>query len=384
MKYRVAIIENNVLATNTIRGKLTQTLIEKGYDVLVLTTGQQDELELARSRGFKVVDVKGSNRNPKDISNYVINLQRALRNFKPHVVLTFTMRPAIWGNIVTRQLNIPTITNITGIGPLFESDKFTYKAARGLYKFVLKKTEKIFFQNFDDMNLFLQKNFVKADRAERIPGSGIDHSFYKPMHKDPSKAGFTFLFISRLIKDKGILEYVEAARLIRKDNPGVSFEVVGPYWSQNLKHNTITKEDVYGWERDGTIIYKGATEDVRPSIANADCIVLPSWREGTSNILLEAASMEKPCITCDTTGCNEIVEDNVTGYLVEVRNATDLAAKMQTMLNLSEEERLNMGKKARQHVIKNFDKQIVLDAYLNAIEAVFSKRAQMANNPAGA
>ena len=344
----------------------------------MLTTGQQDELELARSRGFDVIDVKGSNRNPKDISNYVINLQRAIKRFKPDVVLTFTIRPAIWGNIVTRQLNIPTITNITGIGPLFESDKLTYKAARGLYKFVLKKTKKIFFQNFDDMNLFLQKNFVKADRAERIPGSGIDHAFYKPMQKDSAKTAFTFLFISRLIKDKGILEYVEAARIIRKNHPTVNFEVVGPYWSQNLKHNTITKEDVYGWERDGTIIYKGSAEDVRPFIANADCIVLPSWREGTSNILLEASSMEKPCITCDTTGCNEIVDDNVTGYLVEVRNSTDLAAKMQMMLNLSEEERLNMGKKARQRVIKNFDKQIVIDAYLSAIDEVLTKNTQKA------
>ena len=375
---RISIIENNILATNTIRGKLTQVLIDKGYEVQVLTTGQQDELELARSRGFDVVDLKGINRNPKDISNYVINLQRAIKRFKPDVVLTFTIRPAIWGNIVTRQLNIPTITNITGIGPLFESDKLTYKAARGLYKFVLKKTKKIFFQNFDDMNLFLQKNFVKADRAERIPGSGIDHAFYKPMHKDSAKTAFTFLFISRLIKDKGILEYVEAARIIRKNHPTVNFEVVGPYWSQNLKHNTITKEDVYGWERDGTIIYKGSAEDVRPFIANADCIVLPSWREGTSNILLEASSMEKPCITCDTTGCNEIVDDNVTGYLVEVRNSTDLAAKMQMMLNLSEEERLNMGKKARQRVIKNFDKQIVIDAYLNAIDEVLTKNTQKA------
>lgn len=374
MKNRIAIIENNILATNTIRGKLTQVLMDKGYDVVVLTTGQADELELARSRGFNVIDVKGSNRNPRDISNYVINLQKALKRFKPDVVLTFTIRPAIWGNIVTRQLNIPTITNITGIGPLFESDKLTYKAARGLYKFVLKKTEKIFFQNLDDMNLFLQKNFVKHDRAERIPGSGIDHAFYKPMHKDQVKPGFTFLFIGRLIKDKGILEYVEAARIIKKGNPSANFEVVGPFWTQNLKHNTISKEDVHGWESEGTIIYKGAVDDVRPFIANADCIVLPSWREGTSNILLEASSMEKPCITCDTTGCNEIVEDNVTGYLVEVRNAKDLAAKMQLMLDRTEEERLNMGKKARQRVIKNFDKQIVIDAYLHAIESVLTKR----------
>lgn len=374
MKKSIAIIENNILATNTIRGNLTQTLIDKGYNVVVLTTGTDAEVELARSKGFHIVDVKGSNRSPKDISNYVLNLRKALKKIKPDIVLTFTIRPAIWGNIVTRQLGIPTITNITGIGPLFESDNLTYKAARGLYKFVLKKTAKIFFQNYDDMNLFLDKKFVKPERAERIPGSGVDHDYYKPVKKEKGNKPFSFLFISRLIKDKGILEYVEAARILKREMPEVEFRVLGPYWSQNLEDNIITKEDVAQWVKEGIIQYEGAADDVRQYIAGADCIVLPSYREGTSNVLLEAGSMEKPCITCDTTGCNEIVEDGVTGYLVEVKNAKDLAEKMRKMYKLSKEEREQMGIKARQKVIKNFDKQIVIDAYLRAIENVTQKR----------
>lgn len=370
MKKRIAIIENNILATNTIRGKLTQSLSDKGYDVTVLTTGTEPELEQARSKGFRVIDVKGSNRNPKDIASYVFNLRRELKKIRPDVVLTFTIRPAIWGNIVTRRLNIPTITNITGIGPLFDSNSITYKAARSLYKFVLKKTAKIFFQNNDDMQLFLDRKFVNPERAERIPGSGVDHEYYKPVINDSSGKHFSFLFISRLIRDKGILEYVEAAKILKKEMPEVEFRVLGPYWSQNLKNNIITKHEVDQWIAEGAIKYLGAADDVRDYIADTDCIVLPSYREGMSNVLLEAGSMEKPGITCDTTGCNEIIEDGVTGYLVKVKDAGDLADKMRKMYNLSKDEREKMGTKARERIIKKFDKQIVIDAYLRAIESV--------------
>lgn len=373
MKKNIVIIENNIIATNTIRYKLTQSLVERGYNVTVLTTGNENELNLARARGFNIVDVKASNMHPRDISRYVFNLRKALKAAKADVCLTFTMRPAIWGNMVTRLLGIPTITNITGIGPLFESDNISYRSARMLYKFVLTKTEKIFFQNYDDMNLFLEKKFVKKEKAERIPGSGVDHEFYKPLEKGGPDNPFSFLFISRLIKDKGILEYVEAARILKNEIPDAEFQVLGPFWSQNLKDNIITEKDIGAWVKEGIIVYKGTADDVREYIAEADCIVLPSWREGTSNVLLEAGSMGKPCVTCDTTGCNEIVEDGVTGYLAEVRNAKDLAVKMQKMYRLSSEERKQMGIRARQRVIKYFDKQIVVDAYLRAIEVVLNK-----------
>ncbi|CAN5760548.1 glycosyltransferase family 4 protein [soil metagenome] len=370
MKASIAIIENNIIATNTIRGKLTSTLVEKGYHVTVLTTGTEADLQQARQNGFNVMDVKGSTQNPLDIINYMHNLKKALKQTNTTVCLTFTIRPAIWGNVVTRHLNIPTITNITGIGPLFARNNIAYRAARTLYKFVLKKTAKIFFQNYDDMHIFLERGFVKPGRAERIPGSGIDHQFYQPMPARPADGKFIFLFISRLVKDKGILEYVEAARLLKNKLPNTEFKVLGPVWLQNLKDNTVTVAEVQQWVNEGVIDYLGDAKDVRRHIAAADCIVLPSYREGTSNVLLEASSMERPCITCNTTGCKEIVEDNVTGFLCKVQDAADLAAKMQQMYELAAEERVEMGKNARQKVIKEFDKQLVIDAYLKAIEKI--------------
>jgi glycosyltransferase involved in cell wall biosynthesis len=370
MKKKIAIIENNIIATNTIREKLSKTLVEKGYDVTILTTGTEPDLEQARQNGFNVIDVKGSTQNPLDIFTYMRNIKKALKQTGARVCLTFTIRPAIWGNVVTRRLNIPTITNITGIGPLFARNNIAYRAARTLYKFVLQKTALIFFQNYDDMNIFLEKKFVKPGRAERIPGSGIDHEYYKPLAGRKTDDKFIFLFISRLVKDKGIIEYVEAARLVIKELPGAEFRVLGPVWLQNLKDNTVTEAEIQQWVKDGIINYLGDARDVRPYIAAADCIVLPSYREGTSNVLLEASSMERPSITCNTTGCKEIVEDGITGFLCKVQDAADLAAKMKKMFWLTGEQRIDMGIKARQKVIKEFDKQIVIDAYLKAIEKI--------------
>ena len=374
MKTKLAIIENNIIATNTIREKLTKTLGTHGYDVTILTTGTAEDLEQARRNGFQVIDVKGSTQNPLDIITYMRNIKKALRSTGAVICLTFTIRPAIWGNVVTRRLNIPTITNITGIGPLFARNNIAYRAARTLYKFVLKKTARIFFQNYDDMNIFLEKKFVQPQRAERIPGSGIDHEYYMPLPGRENDGKFIFLFISRLVKDKGILEYVEAARLLKAELPAAEFRVLGPVWLQNLKDNTVTETEIQQWVKDGIITYLGDAKDVRPHIAAADCIVLPSYREGTSNVLLEASSMERPCITCDTTGCKEIVSDGITGFLCKVQDAADLAEKMKKMHRLTATQRIEMGIKARQKVIKEFDKQIVIDAYLRAIKKINSER----------
>lgn len=365
----IAIIENNIIATHTIRKTLTRRLMDEGYRVTVLTTGSPESLELARQQGFTVIDVKSSNQNPLDILRYISGIRKTLRSLQPDVCLTFTIRPAIWGNFVTRRLGIPTITNITGIGPLFDQHNLAYRTARTLYKFILKKTAVIFFQNTDDRSLFIKHQFVDPERTVLIPGSGIDYRYYAPMPEIPVAKPFRFLFISRLIKDKGVLEYVEAARML-KGKIDARFQVLGPIWLQNLKGNIISADDVKRWEEEGIIEYLGEQQDVRPFIAAASAIVLPSYREGTSNVLLEASSMEKPCITCDTTGCREIVTDGVTGFLCAVRNATDLAHKMEKLYHLPPEVQTAMGKRAREKVIREFDKQIVVDAYLQAIRRV--------------
>ncbi len=364
----IAVIENGLISTYTMREALMMHLLKEGCDVYILTHTNRFVPQVEKM-GLKVIDIGSGNLNPLKVSRYIFNLWSALRKIKPDVCLTFSIRPAIWGNLVTRELKIPTITNITGVGPLFTSKNIVYRTARTLYRNALSKTKKVFFQNYDDMNLFIERKFVKTSIAERIPGSGIDYKKFSPIilkEKDPNT--FIFLFIGRLIKDKGIFEYINAARIIRRKFPNATFNVIGPFWTQNLKKNTITHTQLQNWIDEGVIDYLGEKKDVRKFIAEADCIVLPSYREGTSNTLLEAASMEKPAIASNTTGCKEIVSDAETGFLCSVRDELDLSDKMERMILLSPEERREMGKKARQKIIKEYDKQIVIQAYLRAIQ----------------
>lgn len=370
MGKKLTILENTIFSTNTARLKLTQELIARGYDVTILSTGSDKEMAIARKRGFHIIDVGSSNTNVFHVFRYMSNLARELKRSRPDVCLTFTMRPAIWGNMITRLLRIPTITNISGIGPLAESESVAYRVARALYSFVLKKTEIVFFQNTDDRDIFLRKRFVTREQSKLIPGSGVDYTYYAPQVQKRNDGKFVFLFISRLIKDKGILEYVESAKQITRKYPEVVCQVLGPYYSQNLKENIITEKQIVQWVEPGYVNYLGAADDVRPFIAEADCIVLPSYREGMSNVLLEAGSMQKPCITTDTTGCNDIVVDGVSGFLCKVRDANSLMEQMEKMLNLTKADRKRMGESAREIMKTKFAKQIVVDAYINAIESV--------------
>jgi glycosyltransferase involved in cell wall biosynthesis len=368
MGKNIVIIENHIISTNTVRQNLTLALMAEGYQVTVLSTGSEKELALARRKGFTVVDIGTSNTKPTEVLRYVVKLYQAIKKAEADICLTFTIRPAIWGNVVTRLLGIPTITNITGIGPLAESNSLIYKIARTLYRFVLQKTALVFFQNKDDRQIFLSKNFVKEQQTQTIPESGVDYEYFKPIPRTNKPEGFVFLFIGRLIKDKGILEYVEAAKILKDNYPDMQCQILGPYYSQNLKENIITEKQIVQWLDDGIVTHLGAADDVRPFIADADCIVLPSYREGMSNVLLESGSMQKPCIASDTTGCNDIIVDQHTGLLCAVKNAADLAIKMQQMMSFSEAQRQQMGINARERVIEKFAKKIVVDAYLSAIE----------------
>jgi glycosyltransferase involved in cell wall biosynthesis len=365
---KIAVIENGLISTYTMREALMQRLVHEGCEVYILTHTNRFVSQVEKT-GLKVVNVGSGNLNPFKVCRYIYNLRKALKKIKPDVCLTFSIRPAIWGNLITRNLKIPTITNITGVGPLFESKSIVYGTARRMYKHALSKTRKVFFQNYDDMNLFLERKFVEKSVAERVPGSGIDYNKFKPIYlKERDHDVFIFLFIGRLIKDKGIFEYINAARCIKKKYPHSVFNVIGPFWTQNLRRNTITQSQLQNWIEEGVIDYLGEKKDVRKFIAEADCVVLPSYREGTSNTLLEAASMEKPVIASDTTGCKEIVDNNITGFLCRVKDEKDLVQKMEKMIQLTPDERNEMGKKGRQKIIKEYDKQIVVEAYLTAIK----------------
>lgn len=374
-KKRVAIVENHELGIYSIRHDLVMALAQK-YDVTVLT-----EIDDSFKNGdlesiVRFVDVGKSVLNPVTAIKYNSRLRKALRELKPDVCLTFTIRPAIYGNMVTRRLKIPTVSTITGTGPLFESKSISYTIARQLYKWVLKKTRFVFFPNYDDLEAFISAGYITREQAKRVPGSGINYEKFAPMPSSRGNDGkFIFLYISRLLKDKGVMEYVEAASLVRDQWPGAEFHIIGPLWTGNKKSLTVTREELDEWIRKKWIVYHDKQKDVRPFIADADCVVMPSYREGMSNVLLEAASMARPLIATNVTGCRDIVEHGVNGLLCKVRDGKDLAAQMKQMMSLPASEREIMGRKGREKMIREFDKKKVIEIYLQAIDEITDGRS---------
>ncbi len=369
-KKRIAIIENHELGIYSIRHDLVKAIAEK-YETIVLTEVDDSFKNGDLETMVHFVDVGKSVLNPITAVKYNSCLRKALKEAKPDVCLTFTIRPAIYGNMVTRKLKIPTISTITGTGPLFESKSLSYTIARQLYKRVLKKTKFVFFPNYDDLNAFVERGYIKKEQARRVPGSGINYEQFAPQPSSRSNDGkFIFLYVSRLIKDKGIMEFVKAASILKDQFPAAEFHIVGPLWTGNKKSLTVTEKELNGWIERKWIVYHNKQKDIRPFIADADCVVMPSYREGMSNVLLEAASMARPLIATDVTGCRDIVEDGINGFLCKVKSGIDLAEKMKQMMSLSSEQRNEMGRRGREKMIKEFDKKIVIQKYMEAIEEV--------------
>jgi glycosyltransferase involved in cell wall biosynthesis len=367
---KVAIIENHELGIYSIRHDLVMALAEK-YEVSVLT-----EIDDSFKNGdlesiVQFIDVGKSVMNPLTALRYNARVRKALKEIQPDVCLTFTIRPAIYGNMVTSGLKIPTISTITGTGPLFDSKSLSYTIARQLYKWVLKKTRFVFFPNYDDLEAFIQAKYIKREQAKRVPGSGVNYEKFAPLPFTRGNDGkFVFLYISRLIKDKGIMEYVEAASIIKDKFPNAEFHVIGPLWTGNMKSLTVTGKELDDWIGKKWIVYHDKQKDIRPFVADADCVVMPSYREGMSNVLLEAASMARPLIATNVTGCRDIVEDGVNGLLCKVKDGKDLAEKMRQMMNIPPAEREMMAKKGREKMIREFDKKFVIQIYLQAIDEI--------------
>ena len=202
-----------------------------------------------------------------------------------------------------------------------------------------------------------------------LPGSGIDTAKYLPLDYASDGSSLSFLFIARLVKDKGLVEYVEAARILKAKYPQAVFKVLGAFYPGNP--TAVCEQDMAAWEGEGVIRYLGISNEVPSLIAQADCVVLPSYREGLSRVLLEAASMAKPIVTTDVPGCRDVVEDGVNGFLCKVKDAKSLAAQMEKMILLEPAQRLEMGRKGREKVVANFDEGIVIEAYRGVIGEMF-------------
>jgi len=238
-----------------------------------------------------------------------------------------------------------------------------------LYRLAFGRSKTVFFQNNDDKTFFLEHRLVNPHITGRLPGSGVDTVRFTPSEAGNKADRFEFLLVARVLWDKGVGEYIEAARIVRRLHQGVRFLLLGPLDEGNP--SSIPREQVMKWVSEGLLEYLGATDDVAGHLTNADCVVLPSYREGCPRSLLEAASMAIPVITTDAPGCRDVVDDGTSGYLCRLRSPEDLAEKMLKMIEMPLERRVAMGKHGRKKMIREFDERIVLERYMAAIEQVY-------------
>ena len=365
----IAIVINTSWNVFNFRRGLLKTLQAKGCKIVIIAP-KDDYSEKLESFGFEYHDIaiNGKGTHPIEDIKLTYTFYKLYKEIRPDVILHYTIKPNIYGTIAASLLGIHTINNIAGLGTLFVKEDLITSIAKKLYKYSQAKANHIFFQNKDDKNQFEKEGLVQSEKCSILPGSGIDVSKYIPIEKDDDGV-IRFLLIARMLWEKGIGEYVDAAKIIKQKYNNVEFQLLGFLDVEN--RSAISRKQMNEWVKDGHINYLGVTDDVPRYIAKADCIVLPSfYREGTPRILLESASMAKPIITTDNVGCRDVVDDGINGYLCEVRNADDLALKMEMMLELSEKERVYMGKAGRGKMIEEYDEYIVIQKYLEIISKV--------------
>lgn len=364
--HRITLVANTSWYIYNFRRKFIDNLLRKNYCVTVIAPIDNYSLML-QDLGCEFIDIKIDNngKNPLKDLKTLFDFYRIYFQIKPAVILHYTTKPNIYGSVAARLAKIPFINNISGLGSAFIHKGVTNLIVRILYQLSQGHSYKVFFQNPDDFKLFTQSRLVRSDKADLLPGSGVDIDKFFPKKKERTQK-FCFLLIGRLLWEKGVKEYVEAARILREVYSHLELQLLG--FVENNNPRSVSEEQIRDWEQDGHVIWLGSVDDVRPHIAESDCVVLPSYREGTPRSLLEAASMGKPLITTDAVGCRQVVEHGVNGFLCKPKDSFDLASVMQKMLQLTDEQRMAMGKKGREKIVREFDEQIVINKYMETIK----------------
>ncbi|TAF32906.1 MAG: glycosyltransferase family 1 protein [Cytophagales bacterium] len=364
----IGLVVNSSWNALNFRKSLIAHFIRDGHSVTIVAPDDGYSQELINlGCCFQPLRISNKGTNPLEDIWLLRQLFSIYKKFRFDVVLHYTIKPNIYGSLAAKLINVPCINNVTGLGTVFIHNNLSSRVAHWLYKLAFKFPKVVFFQNPDDKELFESRKLVSASITDLVPGSGIDTELFKLSSNalGCQSSCFTFLMVARLLFDKGIVEYVDAIRLLRKRGIKAKFQVLGKVELQ--KGLGVTPDMVLEWQNEGLIEYLGAVSDVRPIVEAAHCVVLPSYREGTPRSLLEAASLSKPLVATNVPGCTETVLDGYNGFLCEVRNAEDLADKMWKMYTLTPEKLKEMGHNSRKLVEEKFDMRIVITKYENAI-----------------
>lgn len=366
----IAFVSNSAWSVYNFRLEVIRKLLEQGYKVVVLAPDDEFSSQLVEN-GCQFVPIHFNNKseNPlKDISFY-LQLKKLYGRLKPDFIFHYVAKPNIYGSMAAAANHIDSVAVITGLGYAFAKRNWLYLVVKMLYRHALKKTREVWFLNNEDARIFISEKIVNIEKVKVLPGEGVNTDHFSPDYAGQGAAThpqFTFLMSARLLKSKGVALYADAARILKKKNYDVRFELIGFF--EKHHPDSILQEDINRWEKEGIVHYLGYARDVRPHLKKADCFVFPSfYHEGVPRSLMEAASMELPIITTLNRGCKEVVLNNSTGYICNLNDPFDLADKMERMINLTEEDRLRMGRNGRNLVMKKFDIHQVIDEYIGTL-----------------
>lgn len=366
---KVVISVNTSWNVVNFRAGLVRALVAAGFEVVVIAPEDAYSARLG-DLGCRFVPLAMDNQgaSPRRDFGLFLRFRRLLAAERPIAFLGYTVKPNVYGSLAALSLGIPTINNVSGLGTAFIRQSWLTSVVKLLYRLALRRASRVFFQNEEDRALFVRDGLVPAPVAAVLPGSGIDLQHFATSELPKARPGPVFLLVARLLVDKGVNEYVEAARRVRQRHPHARFQLLGFLDVEN--RTAIGRATLESWVGEGTIEYLGAADDVRPFIGAADCVVLPSYREGTPRTLLEAAAMARPLIATDVPGCRDLVEPGVNGYLCKARDPADLAAAMLRFIEHSPAERQAMGMHSRRLVEQRYDERIVVDRYLEVVSSI--------------
>lgn len=361
---KILVLTNNFGGLHSFRKELIQSLKDAGYSV-VISAPFDEKTHFFDEMGCELVDTQFNRKGTNPVKDFSLMMyyRRLMKKLKPDVVLSYTIKPNLYGGMACQLCRVPQVANITGLGSAVENPGLLQRLTILLYKVGLRKAQTVFFQNAANLKFCKEHGMVKGN-LRLIPGSGVNilHHSLKvyPCEDEP----ICFIFISRLLKEKGIEEYLFAAQQIKEKYPMTEFHILGE--CEEGYQDIINK-----MQNEGIVIYHGSQIDVRPYIEQSWCTVHPSfYPEGMSNVLLESCAAGRPIITTDRPGCGEIVENGVNGYIVKQRDGYDVARKIEQFIALPYEKKREMGLAARRKVEREFDRQIVVREYLTTIESI--------------
>lgn len=363
MNKKVLFLVNHDIVIYNFRKELVERLLSEGYDVYI-SSPYGERIEDLIKMGCHYIDTKVDRHGINPIKDlFLIKLyKKIIKQIKPKVVLTYTIKPNIYGGIAAKKYNIPYIANITGLGTAVEKKGILQFITILMYKYAFQKIQTVFLQNQENMDFFKNKK-IANDKLKLLPGSGVNLDHFKLLEYPPDDT-IDFVFISRIMKEKGIDLYLEAAQFITKKYPNTKFHVCG-FCEEEYEDKLKEYQDK------GYIIYHGMVRDIREILKFTHCTIHPSYYpEGLSNVLLESAACGRPIITTNRSGCREVVKTDINGYLVYQNNYFNLIEKIEVFLNLNYKNKIKMGYNSRKFVEKNFDRQIVVNSYINELEGI--------------